>query len=166
MHHTPQSSDDGPPPIEEGHEPSEIKLRAIIIFAVVFVAVAIVVEVAMVGVMGLFKTQDAEQIKSKPRLLEDETGQFPAPKLQLNTTADMLDFRRSESESITSYGWVDEKDGIAHIPIDRALQLVTERGLPKAPPEAAAAAEKKATSPELEPAADQKKSAPPASTKK
>jgi hypothetical protein len=165
MHHTPQASDDGPPPIEEGHEPSEIKLRAIIIFAVVFVAVAIVVEVAMVGVMGLFKVQDAEQVKSKPRLLEDKTGQFPPPNLQLNTTAEMLNFRQAESESITSYGWVDEKDGIAHIPIDRALQIVTERGLPKAPPEAAAAAEKKATSPELEPA-DQKKSAPAASTKK
>ena len=34
---------------------------------------------------------------------------------------------------LKSYGWVDEKAGVERIPIDRAMQLIAQRGLPTTP---------------------------------
>ncbi|MCA1555006.1 MAG: hypothetical protein LC737_11585, partial [Chloroflexi bacterium] len=31
------------------------------------------------------------------------------------------------------YGWVDQSAGITHIPIERAMELLLERGLPTRP---------------------------------
>jgi hypothetical protein len=39
--------------------------------------------------------------------------------------------RESEKERLTTYGWVDRKAGIVRIPIDRAIDLVAQRGVPK-----------------------------------
>ncbi|PYX92592.1 MAG: hypothetical protein DMG71_17645, partial [Acidobacteria bacterium] len=35
-----------------------------------------------------------------------------------------------QEEQLNSYGWVDEKSGFVHIPIERAMQLIAQRGLP------------------------------------
>ncbi|HSN57628.1 MAG TPA: hypothetical protein VLT32_23365 [Candidatus Sulfomarinibacteraceae bacterium] len=31
-----------------------------------------------------------------------------------------------QRERLTSYGWISEGDGVAHIPIDRAMELVAD----------------------------------------
>ncbi len=59
-----------------------------------------------------------------PLLENDEKGQFH-------------DFLWKQEEQLNSYGWVDEKSGVAHIPIERAMQLTVERGLPVLPQGAA-----------------------------
>ena len=33
-------------------------------------------------------------------------------------------------KELYSYGWVDEKAGTVHIPIERAMDLIAQRGLP------------------------------------
>jgi hypothetical protein len=43
-----------------------------------------------------------------------------------------LDHREKANE-LYSYGWVDEKAGTVHIPIDRAMDLIVQRGLPVRP---------------------------------
>jgi hypothetical protein len=55
---------------------------------------------------------------------------FPEPRLQPNASEDLAKFRQEEHRRLNSYGWVDQNRGIAHIPIERAKQLVLERGLP------------------------------------
>jgi hypothetical protein len=39
----------------------------------------------------------------------------------------------NEEKSLYSYGWVDEKAGIVRIPIERAMDLLVQRGLPVRP---------------------------------
>ena len=56
----------------------------------------------------------------------------PAPRLQVNPARDMAELRRAEDRVLKGYGWVDEAAGIARIPIDRAMAIVAERGLPDA----------------------------------
>jgi hypothetical protein len=55
---------------------------------------------------------------------------------------DRLDKWRTErSEALNSYGWVDRKRGVAHIPIDKAIELLASGAIPAAPlPPAPAAA--------------------------
>jgi hypothetical protein len=42
----------------------------------------------------------------------------------------MQEMRRAENAQLQSYGWVDRTAGIARVPIDRAIQVVLEQGLP------------------------------------
>jgi hypothetical protein len=59
-----------------------------------------------------------------PRLEEDERGQLNGILLQ-------------EEKTLYSYGWVDEKAGTVRIPIERAMDLIVQRGLPVRPQGAA-----------------------------
>jgi hypothetical protein len=72
------------------------------------------------------RTDTAEETKA---YLE----KFPRPILEENERTELNDFRLNEEEELDSYGWVDEKAGTVHIPIERAMQLVAERGLPVRP---------------------------------
>jgi hypothetical protein len=62
----------------------------------------------------------------------------PEPRLQSAPGRDMQELRAQETATLSSYGWVDRQAGIARIPIDRAIDLVLEKGLPVAAPETAA----------------------------
>lgn len=55
----------------------------------------------------------------------------PAPPLAVTPRDDLRAFRREEDTALNSYGWVDRGAGIVRIPIDRAMDLVVRRGLPK-----------------------------------
>jgi len=50
--------------------------------------------------------------------------------------------RIKEEETLNSYGWVDESAGVVHIPIQQAMQLLVEQGLPTRPSAAETPAQK------------------------
>ncbi len=75
---------------------------------------------------SLVKTTKADTRMVAP---EDIT-KFPQPRLERNERLEINDFRLEEEKKLNSYGWVDEKTGVVHIPIERAMQLVAQRGLP------------------------------------
>ncbi|MGD0415770.1 MAG: hypothetical protein ABSA80_10490 [Terriglobales bacterium] len=56
-----------------------------------------------------------------------------APMLETDERGQFRDFLINQENQLNSYGWVDEKDGVAHIPIERAMQLTVQRGLPVYP---------------------------------
>ena len=56
----------------------------------------------------------------------------PSPQLQANPELDISRFRKDESDALTDYGR-DSKTGELHIPVDRALDLVAQEGLPTRP---------------------------------
>jgi hypothetical protein len=43
--------------------------------------------------------------------------------------------RATEEALLTTYGWADRENGVVRIPIDRAMELLLERGLPARKPE-------------------------------
>lgn len=65
----------------------------------------------------------------------------PEPRLQRVPIADLTRLREREERLLTSYGWVDREAGVVRIPVERAMQLVAERGLDGAEGEDRAAAE-------------------------
>ncbi len=54
----------------------------------------------------------------------------PEPRLQTNPRQDLKDMRAQEDALLHSYGWVDKNAGVVRIPIDEAIKLTLERGLP------------------------------------
>jgi hypothetical protein len=54
----------------------------------------------------------------------------PQPRLEIGEHSDLERKRRAEEAILNTYGWVDRKAGIVRIPIDRAIELLAQRGLP------------------------------------
>ena len=64
------------------------------------------------------KSEISEPSVSFPRLVSSE------PRV-------LAEFRAQEDALLTSYGWVEKDKGIARIPIDEAMRIVAQRGLPR-----------------------------------
>jgi hypothetical protein len=54
----------------------------------------------------------------------------PGPQLQPNPPVDLEKLHHDDDALLNSYGWVDQREGLVHIPIERAIELMAERGLP------------------------------------
>ena len=53
-----------------------------------------------------------------------------APQLLVKEPENLAALREREQETLTTYGWADQAAGAYRIPIDRAKDLLIERGLP------------------------------------
>ena len=114
---------------EHGHEANKLSVRGLVLFATALVALTTVVELILGGVMnGLYMESKTQR---SPSLFQEDPGTFPAPRLQDNPAGEFAAFKQAELSHLNGYGWVEEEKGIAHIPIDRAIEILAERGLPK-----------------------------------
>jgi hypothetical protein len=67
----------------------------------------------------------------------------PGPRLEETPATDLQEMRAAEDQVLTKYAWLDQDNGIVRLPIDRAMDLIVQRGLPvrkEAGPQSAAAA--------------------------
>jgi hypothetical protein len=55
---------------------------------------------------------------------------FPNPRLEEDERGQLNDIRLAQENTLYSYGWVDQQAGTVRIPIDRAIDLLVQRGLP------------------------------------
>ncbi len=70
----------------------------------------------------------------------EEVKSFSQPRLEVDERGQINGFRLEEEQKLHSYGWVDQKTGVVRIPIDRAMELIAQRGLPTRPQEGAESA--------------------------
>lgn len=52
------------------------------------------------------------------------------PRLQAHPVADLQQYLEREHEILDTYGWVDRKNGVVRIPIQRAMNILLQSGLP------------------------------------
>ncbi len=84
----------------------------------------------------LVTTEEARRVTSRRPTQDEVENAFKnngAPLLETNERGQFRNFLMSQAQQLDSYGWVDEKAGIAHIPIERAMELIAQRGLPVLP---------------------------------
>jgi hypothetical protein len=55
---------------------------------------------------------------------------IPGPRLQIDPRQDLAALRHAEAEQLSHYGWVNQEQKTVHMPIDHAIALTLERGLP------------------------------------
>jgi hypothetical protein len=55
---------------------------------------------------------------------------FPAPQLETNERTELNKVRLREEDILSSYDYVDKDAGTVRIPIDHAMDLLVQRGLP------------------------------------
>jgi len=59
----------------------------------------------------------------------------PVPPLLVDEPINLKNFRSHEDQMLTTYGWVDQNAGVVRLPIERAKDLLLERGLPVREPQ-------------------------------
>jgi hypothetical protein len=68
---------------------------------------------------------------SDTRAVTDEEKQnFPQPRLEVNERTQLQQVIEDQGRKLATYNWVDKDKGTVQIPIDRAMDLIVERGLP------------------------------------
>ena len=80
--------------------------------------------------LGVFAKSTMESRDPAPPTLAEARGRRlpPEPRLQAYPEADLIEFQAREEKQLTTYGWVDEDAGVARVPIDRAIDMLLERG--------------------------------------
>jgi len=86
------------------------------------------------------KTVDVRQLgnmPSNPELqnkIAEIAQTFPTPRLLTDDgDQDVADLHAREDLLLNNYSWVDQSKGTVRIPIEQAMQLIAQRGLPVAP---------------------------------
>ncbi len=126
-----------PPP----HRDDE-NVRAILRFGIWMVVAAVIIYAVLFGMFQYFDRQAAAADPARSPLLLGETppatpvARFPQPQLQADAAADLVKIQATEQEKLATYGWVDRNAGVLRMPIDQAMRLVVQRGVPvwPAPP--------------------------------
>jgi hypothetical protein len=145
---------------ETHHEHSDVPVRPLFWFIVIFIVFGIA---SHVGLYLLYKgfvsaerkrmdppqtqvarPKDASVPQNQPLLQPFPRGDV-APQRQTPVT-DLLDMRRAEDERLRKYGWVDKQHGVVHIPIEEAKRafaaraaVASQTGAPASPPAGPAA---------------------------
>jgi hypothetical protein len=115
---------------EVAHEESDVNVRAILGFGAALLIAGVVIHVALALLFGYFSRQAETPSRVFPLSAEQEVQLPPEPRFQQNPQQDMRAFRASEEAILESYGWINKETGIARIPIEEAMKLTVERGLP------------------------------------
>jgi hypothetical protein len=113
------------------HEESDVHVRAIFAYGVGLLAVLVLVA-GLVWLLFASLRERAERrdVAASPFAEEKEALLPPEPRLQVNPKEDLRQLRAAEDAVLNGYRWVDRNAGIVRIPIDEAIRLTLERGLP------------------------------------
>ncbi len=125
----------GPTPADAEHEHTDIEPSIAWKFAI-WLAVGVLISAAMVyGTFHVFDLREAASSRAMQQfpLAEGQVREPPQPRLQTQPFKDVYLLRQHEAEQLSSYGWVDKSTGVARLPIDRAMELILERGVPVRP---------------------------------
>jgi hypothetical protein len=118
--------------VATGYETKDVSVRVVVWLAVAILAIGLVVHVMT---WWLLRSMRAEARRHDPTLspLIDQSQTTREPRLQSAPAHDYVQIAREQEQMLTSYGWVDRQKGIARIPIERAIDLLVERGEPDVP---------------------------------
>jgi hypothetical protein len=140
-----QQNTDRTPASGPGYEQRDVNFRAAYIFAATLASTLIVVVFAMRGLFGYFSK--AQTLGPPPTPFKNVRELPPAPRLQPDPKTDLAHTLEEQQQLLNSYGWADQGTGKVRIPIDRAMDILIQRGLPtraQSTNEAAAPSQKKA----------------------
>ena len=118
----------------------EVDIRRVLLFGFWLAAGTIAALVAMLGLFRLLERyQERVDKPLPPQVVVNLKRIPPEPRLEPDPLALRREVRAQEDALLKSYGWVDRTAGSVHIPIDRAMEIVLERGVPGGKPMAAGA---------------------------
>jgi hypothetical protein len=145
----------------EGFEKEDLSPRGVLYFMGGLAVVGVLVYFILVGMYRYLDAYDrVHQAPMNPmatktgidpatmnfgEIRDKAEATFPKPVLEHSERLQFTGEVAKQDQVLASYDWVDQKNGVVRIPIDRAIDIIAEHGLPVIPAaEAAKAAPAKA----------------------
>jgi hypothetical protein len=123
------SSPSGPAGAPRDYSDRDIRLKPILMFTVYIALFTIIVFAAVRYTMAYWEAQARLADAAVPVMSLDR--QLPTTAvLQVNERRDLAAQRAWEAGMLTNYAVVDKDAGIVRIPVERAMNILAERGLP------------------------------------
>jgi hypothetical protein len=113
---------------EPGYERRDARLAPVLGFlAVLSVATTLVV----FGSRWMFESLERAALRrDRPAHVLQDDREPPAPRLQDRPGLERREFLADQERATGEYGWVDRDAGVVRLPVERAIELLAERGLP------------------------------------
>jgi len=113
------------------HEESDVNIRAIFGFGIGLAVAGIVISFVVWLLFHHFEARESRKVTPEFPLAAQQGNRLPPePRLQTNPRADLADLRAQEENVLKTYGWIDKKASVVRIPIEEAMKLTVQRGLP------------------------------------
>jgi hypothetical protein len=122
------------------YEHEDLSPRGVIYF---MVGLAVLVVILYLIVFGMYRFLDSYEQAHQPAMspmvapqadtrsmTSENTQTFPEPRLEENERTQLRQIVEDQDARLATYNWVDKDKGVVQIPIDRAMDLLVERGLP------------------------------------
>ena len=118
----------GPENPQRGYEDAKVPVGKLFAFA------AGVVGLVVLGVLGsaaVFHFFVRHQPLGPPASPFEDVRAIPAaPRLQVEAPVDLKRYRADQDKILEGYGWVDAPAGVVRIPVDRAMDILLQKGYP------------------------------------
>jgi len=114
------------------HEDSDADARSITRFGIGLTLTVVVSQVVLWLLFAHFSHREDKSSPPVPSLIKMQAPKEPPePRLQGNPQLDLKIMLRDEDAVLHHYGWVDPDRGIVRLPIERAMEVVAQKGLPQ-----------------------------------
>jgi hypothetical protein len=137
---TPNQPTPNQPINHDGFEHEDMSSRTALYFLAGLVLVCVLVYLI---VFGMYRFLDSYATAHQPSMspmvtpeadtravTPENTETFPQPRLEENERTQFRSFIEDQDRKLATYDWVDKDRGTVRIPIDRAMELIAQRGLP------------------------------------
>jgi hypothetical protein len=130
---------------EAGFEREDLSSRGVFAFMIGLAVVGVVIYFIIISMYSFLDKYERSQMATASPLvtskgamsrvvtqdyMDQRFKENGVPMLETNERGQFRDFLMNQENQLNSYGWVDENTGVAHIPIERAMELTLQRGLP------------------------------------
>jgi hypothetical protein len=125
------STPEGAVPSAAGHETGDVRVRPLFVIAgalAAFIALCAVLMLLLFGYLARREARTAAPVSPLAGIYGRKEP--PEPRLQAHPADDLRALHDAESAALGETAWIDEDAGIMRIPIERAIDLLAERGLP------------------------------------
>lgn len=111
-------------------EERDVNVWAVGKFAIAMALVCVICLALLLGLFRFFESQNGGPRPPAKGIGVDASKLAPEPRLEETPIQDLRNMRAAEDKILNSYGWIDKSSGLVRIPIDRAMDLLAQRGLP------------------------------------
>jgi len=114
----------------DNYEKRDANIPALLKFAV---GMAVVIAVTLIGMKFTFNHFFSEPLGPPANPFEDTRRLPPGPRIQALPHMELSDYCKAQQAEVDGYAWLNKAQGTARIPIDRAMDIVAQQGLPARP---------------------------------
>jgi hypothetical protein len=112
-----------------GHETGDLDARVVAVSGIALTTAIIVLMAATYWIYRFTISYQTARYPAAPPLAYTREP-TPEPRLQVDAPRELRELRAAEDAALHGYAWVDKNRRMIRIPIDRAIDVLAQRGLP------------------------------------